>query len=58
MSIQMPQKSVTVAFTDTEWSALRAMRERYGVSRDLFNQLEMARLSFLRWLYRSGRLRP
>ncbi len=58
MAIQLPQWSPAVGFSDAEWSRLRALRERYGVSRDLFNQREMARLSFLRWLYRAGRLRP
>ena len=36
----------------------RALRERYQQDRDLFSARERARLRFVRWLYRTGRLTP
>jgi hypothetical protein len=35
-----------------------ALRARYRESRDLFSAREMARLHFVRWLVRTGRLAP
>ena len=48
----------TTMFTAGQWRALRALRERYRQQRDLISEREMARLRFLRWLYRHGRLAP
>ncbi len=45
-------------FTLSEWAELRALRERYEQSRDLFSAVEHERLRFMRWLYESGRLEP
>ncbi len=36
--------------------ALRTLRARYAQDHDLFSQVELARLRFVRWLYRMGRL--
>jgi len=41
------------AFTITQWEALRL---RYQQDQDLWNAHELARLCFLRWLYRTNRL--
>jgi hypothetical protein len=57
----MTQTSTTAhvaTFTRREWCALRALRERYEKDRDLFSARERARLRFVRWLYRTGRLMP
>jgi hypothetical protein len=43
-------------FTSSEWEALALLRERYHQGRDLFSEREMARLRFVRWLYRTARL--
>lgn len=45
-------------FTHAERQALRALRRRYQQERDLFSAAEHARLRFLRWLVRTGRLMP
>ena len=47
----------------TLWSvaerrALLALRTRYQQGGDLFTTTELARLQFVRWLYRAGRLVP
>ena len=47
----------------TPWSvderrALLALRMRYQQGRDLFTTVELARLQFVRWLYRTGQLVP
>jgi hypothetical protein len=44
------------AFTLAEQATLRALRARYRAGRDLFDSKELARLHFIRWLYRTGRL--
>jgi hypothetical protein len=46
------------AFTPAQWQALHALHTRYQQDRDLFSARERARLRFLRWLYRMGRLVP
>ena len=46
------------AFTRTERTTRRALRARYRAGRDLFDRQELARLRFVRWLYRTGRLLP
>lgn len=48
----------TPAFTLTERRLLRALRARYQQDRDLFSDGERARLRFMRWLCRTGRLVP
>jgi hypothetical protein len=45
-------------FTPAEKRVLSALRQRYRQDRDLFTQRELARLLFLRWLHRQGRLCP
>jgi hypothetical protein len=46
------------AFTPEEWRVLSALRQRYSQDRDLLTRPEKARLAFLRWLHRQGRLCP
>jgi hypothetical protein len=43
-------------FTASERRILRALRTRYSVDNDRFTARERAQLSFLRWLYQTGRL--
>ena len=43
-------------FTRAEQATLRELRARYCACRDLFNERELARLRFIRWLYQTGRL--
>jgi hypothetical protein len=45
-------------FTRPQWWVLRALRKRYQQDRDLFTAREQARLRFVHWLYRTGRLVP
>jgi hypothetical protein len=45
-------------FTPAQWHALRALRTRYHLDRDLWSERERAHLHFLRWIYQSGRLAP
>jgi hypothetical protein len=47
----------------TPWSveqqrALHALQMRYQQGGDLFTTAELARLQFVRWLYRTGQLVP
>jgi hypothetical protein len=42
----------------TEQLALSRLHVRYERDRDLFSRRELARLSFVRWLYQTGRLLP
>jgi hypothetical protein len=51
-------EDVVCTFTDTEQGALRRLRLRYQESRDLFNDRELARLRFVRWLHATGQLIP
>jgi hypothetical protein len=51
-----PVPASTVAFTHSQWQALRALRRRYRQDHDLLSAHELARLRFVRWLYRSGRV--
>jgi hypothetical protein len=41
-----------------ERRALLALRMRYQQGGDLFTTVELARLQFVRWLYRTGQLVP
>jgi hypothetical protein len=43
-------------FTRSEMKALRRLRSTYRRERQLFAKQEQARLDFLRWLHRTGRL--
>jgi hypothetical protein len=45
-------------FTPDEMRILSDLRRRYLQDRDLFSRPEMARLTFLHWLHRQGRLCP
>jgi hypothetical protein len=47
-----------VAFTDAQYEALARLCGRYEQSGDILSERELARLRFLQWLYRSGRLVP
>jgi hypothetical protein len=51
-------EDVVCAFTEREQEALRRLRLRYQESRDLFNDRELARLRFLRWLQETGQVMP
>jgi hypothetical protein len=52
-----PLPARTAAADAPEWAAtLPGLRARYQVTRDLFSAREMARLLFLRWLVRAGRM--
>ena len=42
--------------TAEELRSLRALRRRYRGDRDLFSEAELARLRFIRWLVKSGRM--
>jgi hypothetical protein len=46
----------TTAFTPTQRSSLRALKARYQEDQDLFSESERARLCFVRWLVRTGRM--
>jgi hypothetical protein len=48
----------TTTFSASEWSVLRALRVHYQETRDLFSARELGHLSFMRWLYRTGRIVP
>ena len=62
MDIAAPSRRPTTvppsAFTPAQERHLQALRGRYQQDRDLFTDDERARLRFLRWLYRAGRLTP
>jgi hypothetical protein len=51
-----PNTSGGAGFNTDELTALNRLRTRYDESRDAFSAEEKARLEFLRWLYRSGKL--
>jgi hypothetical protein len=53
-----PTTPRSTLFTPAQWQALDTLRQRYGQDHDLFSDRERARLRFLRWLYRAGRLVP
>jgi hypothetical protein len=50
-----PAKST---FTTAEQRKLNALRSRYAQDADFFSERERAKLLFLRWLYKTGRLVP
>jgi hypothetical protein len=43
-------------FIPLERHALRSLRARYHLDRDLFGDKEREQLRFLQWLYRTGRV--
>ena len=43
-------------FSDSEWRALRVLRDHYRQNRDLFSARELGHLRFVRWLYYTGRV--
>lgn len=45
-------------FTYVEQQALDFLRDRYQLDRDRFSGRELAHLTFLTWLYLTGRLEP
>ena len=58
MTTQTSTAARAATFTRPQRCALRALRERYQQDRDFFSARERARLRFVRWLYRKGRLVP
>ena len=48
----------TPTLTAAERAALRSLRKQYRENHDLFSTRELARLTFVRWLVRTGRLEP
>jgi hypothetical protein len=58
MSIQSETPSQAIGLDREERRKLRLLRARYRRDRDFFTSEERARLAFLRWLYRTGRLVP
>jgi hypothetical protein len=53
-----PAEGTPYLFTCEEWVALLLLRRRYRYGQDLWDASELARLSFLRWLYVTGRSEP
>jgi hypothetical protein len=43
-------------FTRAQHLTLCVLRDRYAEAGDLFDEAELNRLRFLRWLYQTGRL--
>jgi hypothetical protein len=58
MRTQLPAAAPAATFTVEECCALYSLRAHYSQHRDLFEDLELARLRFLRWLHRTGRVAP
>lgn len=50
--------TVAPLYTAVEWQLLTALRELYERDRDLLLSEERTRLSFIRWLVRTGQLTP
>ena len=50
------QGTTTTKLTPAERQALRVVRKHYRESRDIFSDAELQALSFIRWLYQTGRL--
>lgn len=55
---QIGPRGVSGVYPLVCWASRRVLRDRYRQTRDLFGAQELARLSFERWLYDSGRLVP
>ena len=58
MTAPKSSTSTILRATPAEQHALSRLRERYQYDHDLFSNREWNHLSFLRWLYRTGRLQP
>jgi hypothetical protein len=58
MSATSATNTTSQPFTASERRTLRALRARYSVDHDRFSTRELERLSFLRWLYQTGRITP
>jgi hypothetical protein len=58
MNTQSEASSQPISFDCADRRQLRLMRARYRRDRDFFTADERARLAFMRWLYRRGRLVP
>ncbi|HEX6817681.1 MAG TPA: hypothetical protein VF120_04850 [Ktedonobacterales bacterium] len=43
-------------FSAREWCELLMLRRRYQQSHDVFGEVELAHLQFLRWLHNGGKL--
>jgi hypothetical protein len=52
-----PPASWRLEFAPAEWHHLCRLRLRYRRGRDFFTDWEQEQLCFLRWLYRTGRLK-
>ena len=50
--------AVATPWSGDEQRALLALRMRYQQGGDQFTSAELARLQFVRWLYRTGQLVP
>ena len=50
--------AVATPWSVEEQRALLALQMRYQQGGDLFTTAELARLQFVRWLYRTGQLVP
>jgi hypothetical protein len=58
MNTQSEASSQPIDLDRADRRKLRLMRARYRRDRDFFTADERARLTFMRWLYRRGRLLP
>jgi hypothetical protein len=58
MSTATANISAESTFTAAEQRTLNALRARYAQDADLFSERERAKLLFLRWLYKTGRITP
>ena len=58
MSTQTGPTTAPTPWSVDEWRTLLALRTRYQQTRDVFGATELARLRFVRWLYRTGQLVP
>jgi hypothetical protein len=55
-NIHPPASTLPATFSGSEAQALEALRVRFGEDHDTLGERERARLLFLRWLVRNGRL--
>ena len=58
MGTQVQATMAPDGFSDAAQQQLLALRARYHQTGDLFMAAEVARLQFVRWLYRTGQLIP
>lgn len=57
-SVRVAPISRAFTFTAAQWRELVRMREHFRQWGDCLSRHELARLSFMRWLYQNGRLEP